>query len=76
MTVCDIWTPDESNGIQQIVWGSVKYCKKGGPRMQTTTYGTDQTRQDFYYDDDHNAWLVQGNGGNYSRKGIMAGKRT
>ena len=21
--------------------------------MQTTTYGTDQTRQDFYYNDDH-----------------------
>lgn len=27
--------------------------KKGGPRMRNTTYGTDQTRQEFYYDDDH-----------------------
>ena len=27
--------------------------KKGGLRMRTTTYKTDQTRQDFYYDNDH-----------------------
>ena len=26
VTICDIWTPDESDGIRQIVWGSIKYC--------------------------------------------------